>query len=40
MRIENDTDAAGVAEVVAAFASSTLNDLIRSTGGIAKQESR
>ena len=38
MRIENDTDAAGVAEVVAAFASDTLNDLIRSTGGLAKQE--
>ena len=27
MRIENDTDAAGVAEVVAAFVSGTLNDL-------------
>jgi acyl-coenzyme A synthetase/AMP-(fatty) acid ligase len=33
MRIENDTDAAGVAEVVATFVSGTLNDLIHATGG-------
>ena len=38
MRIENDTDAAGVAEVVAAFVSGTLNDLIHSTGGLAKPQ--
>ena len=38
MRKGNDTGAPGVAEVVAAFVSSTLNDLIRSTGGLAKPE--
>ena len=36
MRIESDTDAPGVAEVVAAFVSGRLNDSIRSTGGLAK----
>jgi alkylation response protein AidB-like acyl-CoA dehydrogenase len=38
MRIENDTEAAGVAEVVATFASGTQNNSIRSTGGLAKPE--
>jgi alkylation response protein AidB-like acyl-CoA dehydrogenase len=34
MRIENGIDAAGVAKVVAAFVSGTLNDLIRADGSV------